>query len=103
MEKNTKTLFIVGGVAFASIAAIYIYKSMKPTPPTPSTNVLGGSKGTTTSGKGVTFNVNDALSQIGSWFGLGKSKTPPTTTAFVGTGVINASGRKKKENINGTF
>jgi hypothetical protein len=105
MEKNTKTLLVIGGVAFAGVVAIYLYKSMNPTPPMVASNVLGGARGTTQT-PGVSFNVNNALSQIGSWFGLGKTTTPPptqTTTAFVGTGVMNASGDKKKTKINGTF
>jgi hypothetical protein len=107
MEKNTKTLLVIGGVAFAGVVAIYLYKSMNPTRPMVYPNVVGGAYGYgTPSNPGYSLNINNALSQIGGWFGLGKSTTPPptqTTTAFVGTGVHYANGDKKKTKINGTF
>jgi hypothetical protein len=88
MEKNTKTILIVGGVAAVGIVSYMLYKAFNPAAPTPIVKQT-----TTTTTPGVSFNINTALSTIGSWFGLGKQATPaaPTQTAsFAGQSPLKA-------------
>jgi len=84
MEKNTKTILIVGGVAAVGLVTYMMYIAMNPAKPT---TVVKSPTTTLANPSGISLNINNALSTIGSWFGAKSSTAAPaqTTTSFAGT------------------